>query len=76
MFVGSYFNSKTEVQQIDVTPTLSTLLGVPIPQNNLGVVIPDVLDIFPMSTQLGILHANVQQLSEVFKTNVPNYEKG
>ena len=30
------------IQQIDIVPTLSLLLGLPIPFNNLGTVIPDV----------------------------------
>ena len=72
--LGKQFNSEIEVQQIDVTPTLSSLLGVPIPQNSLGVSIAQTGETLPMSTQLGLLHANAQQLSQVFKQNIPNYE--
>jgi len=32
------------VNQIDLTPTLSLLLGLPIPQNNLGNIIPQLFD--------------------------------
>ena len=33
----------TEVEQSDLVPTLANLLGFPVPLNNLGVVIPDLL---------------------------------
>lgn len=33
----------TKVEQSDVAPTLAGLLGVPVPRNNLGVFIPDLL---------------------------------
>ena len=34
------------VQQSDITPTLAGLLGFPIPQNSLGVFIPQLLPLF------------------------------
>ena len=54
--LGRMFDKEVEVQQIDVTPTLSSLLGVPIPQNSLGVTIPETAETLPVSTQLGLLH--------------------
>lgn len=33
----------TKIDQSDVAPTLAGLLGVPVPRNNLGVFIPDLL---------------------------------
>ncbi|KAK7037880.1 GPI ethanolamine phosphate transferase 3 [Favolaschia claudopus] len=35
-------NSHRHIQQIDIVPTLSLLLGLPIPFNNLGTVIPEL----------------------------------
>ena len=32
------------VEQSDIAPTLAALLGFPVPKNNLGIVIPDLLD--------------------------------
>lgn len=40
--VGSFL-----VLQIDLVPTISLLFGLPIPKNSLGVVIEDVLNLFP-----------------------------
>jgi ethanolaminephosphotransferase len=34
------------VEQSDIAPTLAGLLGVPIPLNNLGVFIPELLDLW------------------------------
>ena len=31
------------IEQADITPTLSALLGIPIPLNNIGVFIPELL---------------------------------
>lgn len=30
--------------QVDIAPTLALLFGVPIPKNNIGVMIPGVID--------------------------------
>ena len=40
----STFSYYTTVEQSDIAPTLAGLLGFPIPLNNLGVFIPDLLD--------------------------------
>lgn len=39
----STFSYYTTVEQSDIAPTLAGLLGFPIPLNNLGVFIPDLL---------------------------------
>jgi ethanolaminephosphotransferase len=36
----------TKVDQSDLAPTISTLMGVPIPRNNLGVFIPEFLGLW------------------------------
>ncbi len=38
-----FYNS---VEQSDIVPTLAGLLGFPVPQNNLGVFIPDLLKLW------------------------------
>lgn len=38
------------VEQADITPTLAGLLGLPIPLNNLGVFIPELLEIWDHGT--------------------------
>ncbi len=38
------FHYYTTVEQSDIAPTVAGLLGFPIPLNNLGVIIPDLLE--------------------------------
>ena len=40
----------TKIHQSDIAPTLAGLLGIPIPRNNLGVFIPDLLRFWPQGT--------------------------
>ncbi|KAF5327149.1 hypothetical protein D9619_004728 [Psilocybe cf. subviscida] len=54
------------IQQIDILPTLSLLLGLPIPFNNLGTVIPEL---FPGEQQLhAALEINAQQIDRFMDT--------
>jgi ethanolaminephosphotransferase len=41
--VNGEFQYYTTVEQSDVAPTLGALLGVPVPLNNLGVLIPQMM---------------------------------
>ena len=67
------FSSELEgdsVSQVDLVPTLATLLGIPIPFSNLGALIPDLLPVIPSATpsvQQLAKHAswsNVKQISD------------
>lgn len=52
-----------KVQQVDVVPTLSVLLGFPIAQNSLGVFLPEFLDLYNNEEdKMNIARANLQQL--------------
>ena len=65
------------VQQIDFAPTLSLLLGHPIPQNSLGCAIPQVLDgSFSMREQLRALQLNGYQLMAVHEKNSGKADDG
>ncbi|XP_077982034.1 GPI ethanolamine phosphate transferase 2, catalytic subunit-like [Glandiceps talaboti] len=67
--------TKTEVKQIDVAPTLSLLLGLPIPQNSLGRVITQSLHILPIRNQLRVMQLNAYQLTQVLAENVNSHHK-
>jgi ethanolaminephosphotransferase len=41
------FKYYDDVEQSDIAPTLAALLEFPIPRNNLGVVIPSLLNLWP-----------------------------
>ena len=66
------------VRQIDLVPTLSLLLGSPIPYSNLGMVIPDLFNYCPWWNDLTpikqkyhtvkALHINAHQVHEYLKT--------
>jgi len=58
-----------EVFQIDMVPLLSLMLGLPIPQNNLGVLPLDALELLPDRVKLQWMYINLQQLLNVFNLN-------
>ena len=54
------------VEQSDIVPTLATLLGFPIPMNNVGVLIPNFLRLWQnQSERLALLDRNIDQMSRV-----------
>ncbi|KAJ8664807.1 hypothetical protein QAD02_006469 [Eretmocerus hayati] len=55
-------NSEKEIAQIDIAPTLSVLLGTPIPSSNLGSIIPNLMEGLSFTHQLFALHYNAKQL--------------
>lgn len=63
------------VEQVDLPPTLALGLGLPVSQNSVGRIIPDVLEETSLRDQLRFLHLNGHQLSCLLKDSLPNYEK-
>ncbi|OJJ52571.1 hypothetical protein ASPSYDRAFT_164083 [Aspergillus sydowii CBS 593.65] len=62
------------VDQTDITPTLSGLLGLPIPLNNLGVFIPEFLAMWHLGSQrVQLLIENSRQLLGTLKETFPSY---
>uniref|UniRef100_A0A914VRR0 GPI ethanolamine phosphate transferase 2 n=1 Tax=Plectus sambesii TaxID=2011161 RepID=A0A914VRR0_9BILA len=75
MSATSVFIDGKRVEQIDMVPTVSGLLGLPIPQNNLGAMLIDVLSAFKRPEQLHkqlsdlmLVHANAVQISKVYES--------
>ncbi len=59
----SFYN---KVEQSDIAPTLATLLGFPIPLNNLGIVIPKLLELWIQDVdKLEMLFANARQIADL-----------
>lgn len=55
-----------KVEQSDVAPTLASLLGFLIPLNNLGVIIPKLLELWPREMdRVDLLYANAHQLADI-----------
>ena len=69
-------NQGKVVEQTDIAPTLSILLGVPIPQNSLGTVITQALGGLDMRHKLQASYVNGQQILKVLQENVPSYTEG
>ncbi|XP_037946373.1 GPI ethanolamine phosphate transferase 3-like [Teleopsis dalmanni] len=72
-FISSSYGSDKEIlQQIDLVPSLATILGIPIPYSNLGLVnfniVPDVVVPHMHKIQVLLLHAwqNAQQIYKYF----------
>ena len=59
-----------DVAQIDLVPTISLLMGLPIPFSNLGSIIPELFlyGNNPQQTLLQALHLNAHQLSRYLDT--------
>ncbi|KAL4898460.1 alkaline-phosphatase-like protein [Aspergillus ambiguus] len=62
------------VEQSDLTPTLSGLLGLPVPLNSLGVFIPELLPMWEQSPdRINMLWQNSRQLLGTVKEAFPGY---
>ncbi|KDR12958.1 GPI ethanolamine phosphate transferase 2 isoform X2 [Zootermopsis nevadensis] len=60
------------VLQIDLVPTLSMLLGLPVPATSIGKIIPALLHSIPVPQQLYALHYNCKQVATQFENNIAN----
>ncbi|XP_050944793.1 GPI ethanolamine phosphate transferase 2 isoform X4 [Cucumis melo] len=83
LFIGSkshatHFSSiiSNDVNQVDIAPTLALLFGVPIPKNNIGVMIPGVIDFLKDTHQLRALQLNSWQLLRLLQKQVPGFPCG
>ncbi|KAH9664388.1 GPI ethanolamine phosphate transferase 2 [Citrus sinensis] len=77
LFVGlrghvSDYKSATQntAQQVDIAPTLALLLGVPIPKNNVGVLIAETFDQLKGDHQLRALELNSWQLFRLLDAQI------
>ncbi|KAM5433367.1 major facilitator superfamily transporter protein [Microsporum canis] len=69
------FDFYDKVDQSDIAPTLSALLGFPIPLNNLGVIIPQFLPLWKKdSNRLQLLQENAKQMINIVKQTYPSYD--
>ncbi|KAJ2103065.1 major facilitator super transporter protein [Coemansia sp. S100] len=61
----------TEVSQINLVPTLALLFGVPIPKNNLGMPLRELLSSYSDSERLRMLQVSAHQMFGVVRANDP-----
>ncbi|KAI5803258.1 alkaline-phosphatase-like protein [Geopyxis carbonaria] len=69
------FDFYSTVEQSDIAPTLSGLLGIPIPKNNLGVFIPQLLHFWDEKDRVQIMMNNARQLFSVVSAAYPSFGK-
>ncbi|KAG0090757.1 major facilitator super transporter protein [Podila epicladia] len=62
------------VSQVDLVPTISLLLGLPIPKNSVGKLIPELFDEYSDLEKLRALQINAFQVAEVLKGKWSDFE--
>ncbi|KAL4197269.1 hypothetical protein AMTRI_Chr04g250260 [Amborella trichopoda] len=65
--------SYNSISQVDMAPTLALLLGVPIPKNNVGILIRGIFDSLTDRHCLRALELNSWQLLRLLKAHVPGF---
>ncbi|OMO56261.1 Type I phosphodiesterase/nucleotide pyrophosphatase/phosphate transferase [Corchorus capsularis] len=65
------FDYASVVQQVDIAPTLALLFGVPIPKNNVGVLITEAFDSLKEDERLRALELNSWQLLRLLQAQLP-----
>ncbi|CAJ1931310.1 unnamed protein product [Sphenostylis stenocarpa] len=67
-----YFSSNHDtIFQVDIVPTLALLFGVPIPKNNIGVLISQMVDSLTDDQKLRALQLNSWQLFRLLQAQLP-----
>uniref|UniRef100_A0A0D9VLU7 GPI ethanolamine phosphate transferase 2 C-terminal domain-containing protein n=1 Tax=Leersia perrieri TaxID=77586 RepID=A0A0D9VLU7_9ORYZ len=64
---------QNEALQVDLAPTLSLLFGTPIPKNNIGVVLPGLLNSLTDKQKLRTLELNSLQFLRLLQTQLPAF---
>ncbi|KAL6635238.1 hypothetical protein ACP70R_027909 [Stipagrostis hirtigluma subsp. patula] len=64
---------QNEALQVDLAPTLAILFGVPIPKNNIGVLLLEVLNSLTDEQKLRTLELNSWQISRLLQAQIPAF---
>lgn len=62
-----------EALQVDLAPTLALLFGIPIPKNNIGVLLPEIFNCLTDDQQLRTLELNTWQISRLLQAQLPAF---
>ncbi|RLM80122.1 GPI ethanolamine phosphate transferase 2 isoform X1 [Panicum miliaceum] len=65
--------NQNEALQVDLAPTLALLFGVPIPKNNIGVLLPEVLNSLTDDQKLRTLELNSWQILRLLQAQMPAF---
>ncbi|XP_027077180.1 GPI ethanolamine phosphate transferase 2 [Coffea eugenioides] len=75
--LGEFTNSSTTnniANQVDIAPTLALLYGVPIPKNNVGIVMVEVFKLLTDDERLRLMELNAWQLLQLLQAQLPGLE--
>ncbi|URE16682.1 Type I phosphodiesterase / nucleotide pyrophosphatase [Musa troglodytarum] len=80
LFIGSgveslefSMNAHKAAHQVDIAPTLALLFGVPIPKNNIGVLLRGMFDTLTDEQRLRALQLNSWQFLRLLQAHLPNF---
>ncbi|KAL6911592.1 hypothetical protein ACP4OV_000397 [Aristida adscensionis] len=65
--------NQNEALQVDLAPTLALLFGVPIPKNNIGVVLLKLFNSLTDEQKLRTLELNSWQISRLLQAHIPDF---
>ncbi|KAK9469340.1 alkaline-phosphatase-like protein [Lipomyces arxii] len=71
--VGEY-EYYSKIEQVDIVPTISGLLGNPMPMNNIGVFIPELLKLWTEMERIKVLKSNAVQMSRILWATVDSFK--
>lgn len=77
--LGEFSDASTTnniANQVDVAPTLALLFGVPIPKNNVGILMAGVFNSLTDDEHLRLLELNSWQLFQLLEAQLPNFMCG
>ncbi|CAN0858325.1 GPI ethanolamine phosphate transferase 2 [Linum grandiflorum] len=63
-------------EQVDITPTLALLFNLPVPKNNVGILISETFDSRPEDQRLRALELNSWQLLRLVQAELPAFSCG
>ncbi|KAF3920480.1 hypothetical protein ABW20_dc0106552 [Dactylellina cionopaga] len=69
------FTYYRRIEQSDVAPTLTTLMGLPIPKNNLGLFVEEFLPLWNVDDQVKIRNANARELSRLLSASYSDFDR-
>ncbi|GAU23333.1 hypothetical protein TSUD_237870, partial [Trifolium subterraneum] len=69
---GHTLSNHDTIFQVDIAPTLALLFGVPIPKNNIGVLISQMVDSLTDEQKLRALQLNSWQLFRLLQAQLPD----
>lgn len=63
-------SGKSSIAQVDLAPTLSVLLGLPVPAGSIGTLVPELLATLAPEHHLAALHRNTAHLAALLGSSL------